>query len=92
LLLRPLAWQGAVELVDLVDLKTILTVYPVPSGKDLGWVAHTPDGLWDASPGAERYVAVVGPEGFADERTRNARRDQATIQARLRSLWKAPTK
>jgi hypothetical protein len=89
LLLRPLAWQGAVEVVDLADLKTALTVYPVAVGKEIGWVAYTPDGLWDASPGAERYLAVFGPEGrLADAGARDAHRDPAALRARLRALWK----
>jgi len=58
--------------VSVADLKKVLTVSPVPAGKDLGWVVHTPDGLWDASKGAERYVAVFGPNGVGDERTRAA--------------------
>jgi hypothetical protein len=76
-----------VELVDLANARVALTVYPLVVGKDIGWVAYTPDGLWDASPGAERYVAVVGPKGLAEARARDARRDPATIRARLRALW-----
>jgi hypothetical protein len=87
LLLRPLAWQGAAELVSLKDLKTVLTVYPVPIGKEIGWVACTPDGLWDASAGAEGFVAVFGPQGPADARARDARRDPAAIRARVREAW-----
>jgi hypothetical protein len=87
LLVRPLAWRGAVELVKLADAKVALTVHPLAGGKDIGWVAFTPDGRWDASPGAERYVAVVGARGLADGRARDARRDPASIRARLRALW-----
>ncbi len=87
LLIRPLAWQGAAELVSLADLKTVLTIYPMAAGKELGWVAYTPDGLWDASPGGERHITVVGPKGFADDRARDARRDPAAIRERLRQAW-----
>jgi hypothetical protein len=86
-LVRPLAWRGAVEVVSLAEGKVTLTVHPVVVGKEVGWVAFTPDALWDASPGAERHVAVVGPRGLADARARDARRDPAAIRARLRSLW-----
>jgi hypothetical protein len=87
-LLRPTGWMQTLELVDLRAEKLTLTLHIVPVAKGLGWIAFTPDGWWDASPGAERHVAAFEEGVLLDEKNRDARRDSDTLRKRLAELWK----
>jgi hypothetical protein len=86
LLVRSAGWAGVVDLVDLRTLKTVVTIQPVPVVDRLGWVAYTPDGLWDASAGAERLVKVFRGDQRASPLATGSRRDGATIRARLKAV------
>ena len=68
------------------DLATLLTIHPVMVGDAIGWVAHTPDGLWDASRGAERFVEVFQNGTVVKVPARESRRQPKTIQARLKDV------
>lgn len=46
------------DLIDLKTMQTILTLNIVTAEDTIGWVAHTPDGWWDASPGAETFITL----------------------------------
>jgi hypothetical protein len=81
---RSVGWSGAVEVASLRDLATLATIHPVRLGNAIGWVAYTPDGLWDASPGAERYVGVFRKGKAVTAEGRDARRQPETIQSRLK--------
>jgi hypothetical protein len=87
-LLRPTGWTAALEVVDLRDARVMLTIHNVPVGKSLGFIAFTPDGWWDASPGAERHVAVFEKGVDVGEEARNKRRNAKLIQERLAGLWR----
>ncbi len=62
ILVRMIAPQGILDLVELETMRTLCTVYPVESQGKRGWIVHTPDGWWDASPEAEEKV--IGYEGL----------------------------
>jgi hypothetical protein len=53
-----LTGTAAVELLDARTLEPVASVHVLKLPEDFGWVVHTPDGHWDASPGAEKYLAV----------------------------------
>ncbi len=78
--------QGAeMELIDLRTLDTVATVYFVPVESEVGWIAATPDGFWDASPGAERFVEIYsGHRNLAGEK--RARRKPQRIKDRIASV------
>jgi hypothetical protein len=87
-MLRPTGWVPTLELVDLRDARVLLTIHNVPIGKDLGFIAFTPDGWWDATPGAERHVAVFDKGARVSDEARDARRNAKIIQERLAGVWK----
>jgi hypothetical protein len=57
-LIARLTGTSAVELIDAATLRAAATVHVLKLGDGFGWVVHTPDGYWDAGPGADHYVAV----------------------------------
>ncbi len=76
LLVRPAAYRSDVDFVDIETMETLFTLHPLPGAEGAGWVAATPDGFWDASPGAEKYVMVFrGLEPAGEEAARGRRRD-----------------
>lgn len=88
LLIRRLAHAAEIELIDLTTLSPIATVHPLPVDEKLGWIISTSDGYWDASPGAEQYVAVFsGMRRLAPDVVKR-RRDAARTQSRLADLCK----
>ncbi|MFO0966227.1 MAG: hypothetical protein U0793_11675 [Gemmataceae bacterium] len=87
-ILRPTGWTAALEFVDLRDGRVVLTIHNVPVDKGLGFIAYTPDGWWDATPGAERHVAVFDKGVRRDEKARNERRNAKMIEERLVELWR----
>lgn len=87
-LLRPAGWTAALEVVNLRDSSVVLTIHNVPTDMGLGFIAFTPDGLWDATPGAERHVAVLHKGMRIDEKARDKRRNAKVIQERLAALWR----
>jgi hypothetical protein len=89
LLVRSLQWAGAIELVSPKNLETVATIHPVVVGRGLGWVAFTPDGYWDASPGAEGFAEVFRGTELADSQARSTRHDRAKIRERLSSTSRA---
>jgi hypothetical protein len=87
LLVRSLGWASAAELVNLRTLKTVVTIHPVPvADKQLGWIAFTPDGLWDASTGAERFVEVFQGDKLSGPRAKAARRQGVSIRERIKAV------
>jgi hypothetical protein len=83
-----MGWTASVEVVDLRDNQVKLTFHNVPVGKDLGLVVFTPDGWWDASPGAEVHVAVFQKRARLTTEARDERRNAKLIRERLAELWR----
>jgi hypothetical protein len=85
-LVRNTGYAGTIEQLALPDLDPILRIRCVPIGEDeLGWVAWTPDGRWDASPGAEQFVYVLqGLDTVAADV--EARRSPETIRRQIADL------
>jgi hypothetical protein len=83
-MVRPTGWGPVLEIVDLRDLRVVLTIHHVPLGKNFGWIAFTPDGWWDASAGTERYVVVF----HKGEAVQESRRNSDMIRQRLARVWK----
>lgn len=88
-LLNNTGYAGQFQILTLPDLKAVVNIRTVPLGNDspgrtawaadgrLGWIAWTPEGFWDASPGAEQFVAAVrGTDVLLREETDNRRSPQ----------------
>jgi hypothetical protein len=92
ILVHPIGFSGAVEVLDLAGVtpRPVLTIYPAwrQPGDSLGWIAVTPDGLWDSSPGVEEYVHAYRGSRRLPVAERNAQRDGDEIARRLRRLLK----
>jgi hypothetical protein len=73
--------------VKLANLEVVATIRGVPVNGAIGWIAFTPDGLWDASPGADRVVEVFRDGVAGDADAKAARHDPAAIRARLKSAF-----
>ena len=68
------------DLIDLDTLKTTLTLRLVTVEDAIGWVAYTPDGYWDASPGAEQYIAVYRGLDALDAKAVQLRRQPQRVK------------
>jgi len=91
-LLRSIGYAGAMEALDLSTTRPELklTIYPAwsRSRAEVGWIAVTPDGLWDSSPGVEEYVHAYRGSRRLPVAERDAQRDGEEIARRLRRLLK----
>ena len=86
LLIRQLDHAADIELIDVQKLTPIAKVHPVPVDDKLGWIISTSDGFWDASPGAEKYLAVYnGLHRLAPDAVAKRRRS-AEIKKRISRL------
>lgn len=75
---------GTVELLAASDLRPLMRIQVVPVGeRDLGWIAWTPDGLWDASDGAEAFVQCIEGMRPVPRAQCDAARSSAEIRRRL---------
>lgn len=82
LLVRQTARGMNLELIDLNTLIPIVEIHLVPVEGEVGWIATTGDGFWDASPGADRYVELfAGKSNLADEK--DSRRKPNLIRHRI---------
>lgn len=87
--LRSLGMRGEVDLLDADTAQVLACIHTVPAAKDtIGFILHTPDGLWDATPGAERHVMLFDNGRVLNEEERNARRDPEAIAERIRNGFK----
>ncbi|MDK1032134.1 MAG: hypothetical protein QGD94_09020, partial [Planctomycetia bacterium] len=85
--------MGYPHLADFVEARTgkvLFTLHPLPVGDAFGWVATTPDGFWDGSAGAEKYIAVFRGREFAGEAGLTARRRPGLVRERLKSASENP--
>jgi hypothetical protein len=86
-LVRSVVDSATVEIVKLANLEVVATIRGVPVNGAIGWIAFTPDGLWDASPGAEGVVEVFRDGVTGDAEAKASRHDAAEIRARLKSAF-----
>jgi hypothetical protein len=83
LLIRRVAHAAEIELIDLETLTPIAKVHPVPVDDKLGWIISTSDGYWDASPGAEKYLAMYDGLRRLTSVSIAERRNSAEIRKRI---------
>jgi len=84
-LMRPTGLLAEVELIDLSSMNTVCTVHPVPGEGEFGWIVTTPDGFWDASADAARFVEVFRGMEEASDDDRLSRRVEGLLGRRLKS-------
>ena len=91
LLIREFGIRGIVEMIDIRNFETLLYLQAVTLGPDRwGWIAWTPDGFFDASPGAEEMVEVFVGLTPASADFKDRRRNPSRIQARIMEAAGAP--
>ena len=91
LLVRRNAHGVEMQLMDLQTLEPIAEIYPMPVGEKIGWIIATSDGYWDASPGAEEYVAFyIGRRDMSDKK--ETRRKPQLIKGRIAKVIARPRK
>jgi len=64
-LIVPQPHEPGFDLIDLETLDPALHVRIVPLIEAAGWIAYTPDGLWDASLDAEDYITMYPVDSTA---------------------------
>ena len=75
------------DLLDLASNRPVVRIQLVsPDGLSYGWVATTPDGLWDGSPGAERLVAMVRGSLVGDKATKALHHQADAIRERIAAI------
>jgi hypothetical protein len=76
---------GVIEVHALPSLEPVVRVRVIPlnANNDLGWVAWTPDGWWDASPGAEQFVTAFRGLTALDAAGVAQRRNAELIRTRI---------
>ncbi len=72
-----------VELLDSQTLHTIAWVHMIHLEQSVGWIAYTPDGHWDASPEAEKFVLTTKNGTLTTSDERQTRRTPLLLQSRL---------
>jgi hypothetical protein len=87
-ILRSLGMKGEVDFFDADAARPVLHLHAVTAGEgQVGYVAYTPDGFWDASPGAARRVTLFEDGTLLPEEARDRRRAPETISKRLQALF-----
>ncbi|MFN3153383.1 hypothetical protein [Bremerella sp.] len=71
------------ELLDTKTLKPIASVQVIRLDQDFGWIVHTPDGYWDASPGFEKFVLVTHNGNVAQPAEMQSRHVPSLLQTRM---------
>lgn len=71
------------ELLDTKTLNPIANVQVIRLDEDFGWIVHTPDGYWDASPGFEKFVLVTHNGNVAQPAEMQSRHVPSLLQSRI---------
>lgn len=75
------------DLLDVATNRPVVRIQIVsPDGVSYGWIATTPDGLWDGSPGAEALVAVVRGARVGDEAAKALQHRPDAIRGRIAAI------
>ncbi|MEW4562688.1 hypothetical protein AB1K70_09190 [Bremerella sp. JC770] len=72
-----------IELLDGQSFDTIAWVHVIRWNQGFAWIAYTPDGYWDASPGAEKFVLVTRDGVVTSPMERQSRRVPDLVKTRL---------
>lgn len=71
------------ELLDTKTFEPIASVQVIRLDQDYGWIVHTPDGYWDASPGFEKFVLVTHNGNVAQSAEMQSRHVPSLLQTRM---------
>ncbi|PQO26075.1 hypothetical protein C5Y96_21740 [Blastopirellula marina] len=74
---------GEIELRDAQTFDTIAWVHVLQQAQNYEWIVYTPDGYWDASPGAEKFVLVTRNGSAVTPADLQSRRAAALLKSRL---------
>jgi hypothetical protein len=75
------------DLLNLATNRPVIRIQLVSTdGLSFGWVATTPDGLWDSSPGVEGLIATVRGSHVGDRANDAARHQPGTIRKRIAAV------
>ncbi|WDI42615.1 hypothetical protein [Bremerella sp. P1] len=72
-----------IELLDAQTFAPFAWVHVIRLEKGFGWIAYTPDGYWDASPGVEKFVLVTKNGSVAQPAEVQSRRVLSLLQTRM---------